>query len=49
MEQKILTIDNFITDEEATFWRTYAEYAVSNPSMQVSLMKGGKQTKVDRL
>jgi len=44
-----MRIANYISEEEAEFFRTYAEHAIANKSKQVSLFtKKEGRTKVDR-
>ena len=43
-----IKITNFVTDAEVQFFREYKDYAIKNPSKQVSLITGGERTYVDR-
>lgn len=46
---KSITIKNFLPEYKLEWLRNYAEMAISNPSMQVSFVQNGEQTRVDRL
>lgn len=44
----IMTIANFLSEEECAFWRNYCKYARINESKEVTLRRNGELTKVDR-
>jgi predicted 2-oxoglutarate/Fe(II)-dependent dioxygenase YbiX len=43
-----MIISNFFTEDQANFFRTYCDYASNNDSLEVSLVTGKKNEKVDR-
>jgi len=44
----VMKISNFVSEDEVQFFKEYITHAIPNPSKQVSLIKGGEMTKVDR-
>lgn len=44
----IMTISNFFTEDQANFFRAYCDYASNNDTLEVNLVTGKKNKKVDR-
>jgi len=44
----IMVISNFFTEEQVTFFRSYCDFASNNDSLEVNLVTGKKNEKVDR-
>ena len=44
----IMTISNFFTEDQANFFRSYCDHASNNDSLEVNLVSGEKNEKVDR-
>ena len=45
----VMKIRDFISEEDAQFFRDYAELAISNPSRQIQLARNNDLNKVDRV
>ena len=45
----VMKIRDFISEEDAQFFRDYAELAISNPSRQIQLASNNNLNKVDRV
>ena len=44
----IMVISNFFTEQQVTFFRSYCDFASNNDSLEVNLVTGKKNEKVDR-
>ena len=44
----IIVINNFFTEEQCSFWRKYCNYACNNDTLEVNLVTGEKNEKVNR-